>query len=87
MASDAYYLDTSDCIDIWDDIEPSGRIQAEFSMSGEITKLREAGLVVYAGVKKHVIEGSVEAPAPWLVAYIVVYRIDDETIKARPMNQ
>ncbi len=66
---------------------PSGRTQAEFSMSREITKLREAGLVVYAGVKKHVIEGGVEAPAPWPVAYIVVCRSDDETIKARSKNQ
>jgi hypothetical protein len=71
-----FFQNTTDYIDIWDDVEPSGRIQAEFAMSAEITRLREAGLVVYAGVKKHVIEGGVEAPAHWPVAYIVIRRSD-----------
>jgi len=63
-----FFQNTSDYTYIWDDIEPSGRIQAEFSMSGEITHLLEAGLVVYTGVKEHVIEGGVKAPEPWPVA-------------------
>src|SRR5450759_3391962 len=82
-----FFQNTSDYIDIWDDIEPSGRIKAEFSMSEEITRLREAGLVVYTGVKNHVIEGGVKAPEPWPVAYIVIRRSDDEDIKARPTNK
>ncbi len=45
-------------------------------MSEEITRLREAGLVVYAGAKNHVIEGGVKAPEPWPVAYIVIRRSD-----------
>jgi len=71
-----FFQNATDYRDIWDEIEPSGRIQVEFSMSEEITRLREAGLVVYAGVKQHVIEGGVEAPAPWPVAYIVIRRND-----------
>jgi hypothetical protein len=63
-----------------------GRIQAEFSMNKEITRLREAGLGVYAGVKQHIIEGGVKAPEPWLVAYLVIHR-DDESIKASPTNK
>src|SRR6266446_3330227 len=82
-----FFQDVTDYIDIWDDIEPSGHIQAEFSMSEEITRLREAGLVVYAGVKGHVIEGSVKAPEPWPVACIVIYRSDDEAIKASSTNK
>ncbi len=82
-----FFQDVTDYIDIWDDIEPSGHIQAEFSMSGEITRLREAGLVVYAGVKKHVIEGGVKEPEPWPVACVVIYRSDDESIKASPTNK
>ena len=77
-----FFQNTTDYTDIWDEIEPSGRIQAEFSMSREITRLREAGLVVYAGVKEHVIEGGVKAPESWPVACIVIYRKDDESIKA-----
>ncbi len=77
----------TDCIDIWDDIEPSGRIQAEFSMSEELTRLREAGLVVYAGFKQHVIEGGVGAPAPWPVAYVVIRRSGNESIKASPPHE
>ncbi len=71
-----FFQEVSDYIDIWDNIEPSGRIQAEFSMSKEITRLREAGLEVYAGVKQHVIEGGVLAPEPWPAAYIVIRRSD-----------
>ena len=71
-----FLQNVADYIDIWDDIEPSGRIQAEFSMSGDITRLREAGLVVYAGVKQHVIEGGVKAPEAWPVAYVVIRRSD-----------
>ncbi len=82
-----FFQDVSDYIDIWDEIEPSGHPQAQFSMSREITRLREAGLVVYAGVKKHVIEGGVKAPEPWPVAYIVIYRSDDDSIKARPTKK
>ena len=82
-----FFQNTTDYTDIWDEIEPSGRIQAEFSMSGEISRLREAGLVVFAGVKEHVIEGGVVAPAPWPVACIVIYRKDDESIKASPTKK
>jgi hypothetical protein len=77
-----FFQNTTDYTDIWDEIEPSGHIQAAFTMSGEITRLREAGLVVYAGVKEHVIEGGVKAPEPWPVAYLVIRRSDDESIKA-----
>lgn len=83
----AFFQDTLDYIDIWDDIEPSGRIQAEFAMSTELTRLREAGLLVYAGVKKHIIEGGVKAPEPWPVACILIYRKDDEAIKAQPTDK
>jgi hypothetical protein len=79
-----FFQNTTDYTDIWDEIEPSGHIQAEFSMSQEITRLREAGLVVYAGIKKHVIEGGVKAPEPWPVAYLIIRRSDDESIKASP---
>jgi hypothetical protein len=82
-----FFQSTSDYIDIWKDIGPSGRIQAEFSMSEEITRLREAGLVVYAGVKQFVIEGGAQAPAPWPVAYIVIYRMDDEAIRTNLTNE
>ncbi len=82
-----FLQNATDYRDIWDEIEPSGRIQAEFTLSGEITRLREAGLVVYAGVKQHVIEGGVNAPEPWPVAYIVIRRSDDESIKASPTNK
>lgn len=53
-------------------------------MSEEIARLREAGLVVYAGVKQQIIEGGVKAPEPWPVAVIVIYRSDDESIKVPP---
>jgi len=82
-----FFQNATDWRDIWDEIEPSGRIRAEFSMSEEITRLREAGLMVYAGVKEHVIEGGVKAPEPWPIACIVIYRSDDESIKASPTNK
>ena len=47
---------TTNYIDIWDDIGPGGHVEAEFSMSEELTRLREAGLIVYAGARSHVVE-------------------------------
>ncbi len=82
-----FFQNTSDCIDIWDDIGPSGRIEAEFLMSEEITRLRDAELVVYAGVKNHVIEGGAEPPTPWPVAYIVIRRSYDESIQASTTDE
>lgn len=80
----AFFQNTADYISIWDDMELSGHTQAEFTMSQEIAHLREAGLVAYAGVKQHIIEGGVKAAEPWPVAVIVIYRINDESVKAKP---
>jgi hypothetical protein len=82
-----FFQSVSDCIDIWNDLEPSGRIRAEFSMAEEITRLREAGLVVDAGVRNHIIEGGIQAPAPWPVAYIAIRRSDDESIKTNAADK
>jgi hypothetical protein len=83
----AFLQSATDYIDTWDDIEPSERIEAEFWLSGEITRLREAGLVVYASARNHVVEGGVEVPAPWPVAYLVIRRNNDETIKDSPTDK
>lgn len=82
-----FFQNISDCIDIWGNLEPSGRIRAEFSISEDIARLRDAGLVVYAGAKNQVIEGGVKAPAPWPVAYIDIRRSDDESIKTNSTNE
>lgn len=50
-------------------------------MSEEIAWLRETGLVVYAGVKKHVMEGGSSQPVPWPVAYILIRRGDADVIQ------
>jgi hypothetical protein len=71
----------TDYNDIWDDIGPSGQIQAEFSITNDIAMLREAGLVVYAAVRNHVLEGGVSGSSPWPVAYLVIRRSDDEAVK------
>lgn len=63
----AFLQRATDYIGICDDIGPSGRIEAEFWLSGEITQLHEAGLVVYTGTRNHVVEGGAQASAPWPV--------------------
>ena len=83
----AFLQSVTDYNDIWNDIGPNGRIQAEFSMTEEITRLREAGLVVYAATRNHILEGGVGAPSPWPVAYIAIYRSDDEVIKNSPTDK
>ena len=82
-----FFQNVSDLINIWSDLEPSGLIQAVLSISEDIARLREAGLVVYAGVRNQVIEGGAQAPAPWPVAYIVIRRSDDESIKANATDK
>jgi hypothetical protein len=83
----AFLQSTTDYIDIWDDIGPSGQIEAEFSMSEEITRLREAGLVVYAAARNHILEGGVDGPSPWPAAYLVIRRSDDEASKDSPTDK
>ena len=46
-------------------------MDAEFSMNEDITRLDDAGLVVYTRRKNQVLEGGVVEPAPWPIAYIV----------------
>ena len=78
----AFFQNAADARDIWEDLEPSGRIQAEFELSEEIIQLREAGFVAYAARRNHIVEGGIKEPEPWPVAYLVLYRSDVEDIKA-----
>ena len=77
-----FFQDISDYWDIWEEIEPSEQIRAAFTISEGINHLREAGLLVYAGVRYQIIEGGVQPPASWPVAYVVLFRNEDEAIKA-----
>lgn len=77
----AFVQSITDYNDTWDDIGPSGQIQAEFSITNDIAMLREAGLVVYAAVRNHVLEGGVSGSSPWPVAYLIIRRSDDEAVK------
>lgn len=78
-----FFQNITDYIDIWDDLESSGRIQAEFTLSKEINHLRKAGFVIYAGARNHIIEGGIMPPASWPVAWLIMYRNDDEAIKTK----
>jgi hypothetical protein len=83
----AFLQSIVDYNDIWDDIGPNGRLQAELSISGDLAKLREAGLVVYTGTRNHILEGGIGGPSPWPVAYIVLRRSDEETIQDGPAGE
>lgn len=73
-----FFQNTADYIDVWDYIEPKRHIEAEFEIGATIARLREADLLVYAGVKNQIVKGGVNAPTTWSVAYIIIYRKDDE---------
>ena len=83
----AFFQNATDARNIWDDLEPSGRIQTEFWLSEEIIELREAGLVVYASRRNHIIEGGIKEPKSWPVAYLVMYRSDDDAVKAAHVDE
>jgi hypothetical protein len=83
----AFFQNATDARDAWDELEPSGRIQTEFWLSEEITRLREAGFVVYGARRNHIVEGGIKAPEPWPVAYLVLYRSDDESVKAAHIDE
>lgn len=83
----AFIQSAADYRDFWDDIGPSERLEAEFAISEELTRLRDAGLVVYAGVKNQIIESGRQAPAPWPVAYIAIRRMNDKSIRASIPNE
>ncbi|WP_201361989.1 hypothetical protein [Dictyobacter formicarum] len=83
----SFFQNTTDSRDVWDDLEPSGHIQAEFWLNEEITQLHKAGFVVYGARRNHIVEGGVKDPKPWPVAYLVIYRSDDEDIKGNPTEK
>jgi hypothetical protein len=67
--------------EIWDDIEPAGRIQAEFDLTQEILALRERGWRVFAARGRGTMEGGAEpAPSSWDTAYVRVVRADSPEI-------
>lgn len=78
----SFFQNATDARDVWGDLWSSEQIKAEFWLSEEITRLCKAGLVVYVGRRNHLLEGGVSESAPWPVAYLVIYRSDDEAIKA-----
>jgi hypothetical protein len=77
----AFVQSITDYNDIWDDIGSNGQVQAEFSITNDIARLREADLVVYAGARNHVLEGGASRSSPWLVANLVIRRSDDEVVE------
>jgi hypothetical protein len=83
----AFVQNATENTDIWDEIGQSDRIRTEFSMTGEITRLQKAGLLVYTGSEMHIIEGGTTPSAPWPIAYLIIKRDDDESIKVQPKEQ
>jgi hypothetical protein len=83
----AFFQNATDARDVWGDLEPSGHIQTEFWLSEEISHLRKAGFVVYGARRNHIVEGGIKDPEPWPVAYLVIYRSDDEGTKDSPTEK
>lgn len=85
IADFAQYI--GDCRDIWNELGPARQISEEFSLTEEISRLRAAGFVVYAGTKNHVVEGGTLPPAPWPTAYLVLHRSDDEAVRVAQVDE
>jgi hypothetical protein len=70
-----------DWSEIWDDIEPGGRIQAEFDMTQQIRALREKGWRVFAARSRGTMEGGAEpALSNWDTAYVRVVKAQSPEI-------
>jgi hypothetical protein len=68
----------NDWADIWGDVGPGGQINAEFELTGELDRLREAGFVVYAGRRRLSLETGGGDTVPW--SLVSIHRIDDPAI-------
>jgi hypothetical protein len=69
-----------DWLDIWNEIGPGEQVKVEFDVSQQIGQLRQAGLVVYAGLREKVLEGGTARPVPWREAVVSFHRADDPLI-------
>ncbi len=75
-----FLQDLRDWGEIGDDLEPSQRVQAAFSLSKAVERLDEAGFWVFGGREVHRLEGGRSSPQNWPVAIVRVVRAKNPEI-------
>jgi hypothetical protein len=71
-----------DWSEIWGEVEPGDRVKAKFQMGERLDELRQAGFVVYVGVREKVLEGGIGGPIAWPEAVLSIHRSDDPLVAA-----
>lgn len=66
--------------EIWGDVDPGKRVKVKFQMRQSLEELREAGFVVYVGVREMTLEGGVGGPTSWPEALLSIHRLTDPLI-------
>jgi hypothetical protein len=70
-----------DWSEIWDEIEPAGRVSAHYALDQALQQLHRSGWRVFGGSSRGHLTGGVTGPAtPWITAYLHVVRSDSPQI-------
>ena len=80
----AFFQELQDCIDIWSDIGPSGRIDAQFDFDERLAELRLAGWLVYVTQRsKELTSDGFEGAMPVDVLYVLVLRTSNPSVSLK----
>lgn len=69
---------------IWDDLSPSGRLNAGESLLGVVRELDAIGLRLFSTVAEKDVEVPGGAPMRWKVAHIVITKRDNPSVLSKP---
>jgi hypothetical protein len=75
-----FLQNVSDWSELWNGLGPGERLRAEYELTQDLDDLLEKGFLVYAGVRRQVLEGGMGPPANWWLVIIVVVRSGDGEI-------
>ena len=75
------FLDAAkDWGEMYDQLEPSHKVQAAFNLTCSLKELEEAGFFVFGGREVRVIEGGYEGPSNWPIVTLRVLRKSNDAI-------
>ena len=69
-----------DWSDISGDLEQADRVKASYQIARELKELEEAGFWVFGNSENKVLEGGIDGPSSWQMAYINIVRNDSPHI-------
>jgi hypothetical protein len=83
----SFLQEVSDCVDLFDDLEPNARVNFAFTFTQMLNELEGKGFVAFGGREVQLLEGgNQDEPSKWPIAIVHVLRNDNPAI-IRPSKE